>query len=343
MTDALPPMDADAARFVGSGLARPECVLAHSSGLLFAPDWTDPGGVSIIDADSGNVRRILATQPDAGVETPVRPNGIALEPSGAFLLTHMGAQRGAVYRLHPDGRCETVVDRTDRGLLPPANFTLRDSIGRLWITVSTTRTPRARDYRPDAASGFIALWADGAARVVADGLGYTNECLLSEDEKTLWVNETFARRLSAYDVVGDGLANKRTVATFGPGFFPDGLTPTADGALLITSIVSNRVARVDPDGSVETLLEDADPAHVDWVEAAFQAHEMGRPHLDQVKSRRLKNISNLALGGPTLRTAYLGCLLGDAIAALDLGVAGRPPPHWTYDLGPIAHLMEEAP
>ena len=63
---------------------------------------------------------------------------------------------------------------------------------------------------------------------------------------------------------------------------------------------------------------------------------MGRPHLDRAVSKRLKNISNLAFGGPDLRTAYLGCLLGDSIASFETPVAGARPVHWQADLGPLA-------
>jgi hypothetical protein len=65
--------------------------------------------------------------------------------------------------------------------------------------------------------------------------------------------------------------------------------------------VSNAVLRVLPDGRVETVLRDADPAHLDWVEAAFLAGGMGRPHLDRAAGRRLANVSNLAFGGPGRR------------------------------------------
>jgi len=48
-----------------------------------------------------------------------------------------------------------------------------DSVGRVWITVSTRLTPRSRDYRKEAATGFIAVAEPGArdARIVADELG----------------------------------------------------------------------------------------------------------------------------------------------------------------------------
>jgi hypothetical protein len=64
------------------------------------------------------------------------------------------------------------------------------------------------------------------------------------------------------------------------------------------------------------------------VEAAFQAGQMGRPHLDEVKSSRLRNISSIAFTGADRRTAVLGCLLGDSLATLRVPVAGVAPSHW---------------
>jgi sugar lactone lactonase YvrE len=326
-------------RTIGAGLVRPECVLAHSSGLLIAPDWTDPGGVALLAPD-GRIERILATRPGPGVDLPVRPNGIALEDGGTILFAHMADERGGVYRLHADGRCDVVTDRVDGAPMPPANFVAtRD--GRLWITVSTRLIHRSRDYRPDASTGFIAVHDAAGTRVAADGLGYTNECLFSRDGRTLWAVETFGRRILAFDVDGPGLSNRRTLATFGPGDFPDGIAELADGALIATSIVSNRLLRITPEGSVETVLEDSDPAHLAEVERAFTAGTMGRPHLAVAKSRILRNISNIAFGGPDLKTAHLGCLLGDTIAVFDSPLAGSPPPHWNADLGPLGQILKD--
>jgi hypothetical protein len=120
------------------------------------------------------------------------------------------------------------------------------------------------------------------------------------------------------------------VAVFGKGTFPDGLAFDAAGGVWVTSIVSNRVIRVGPDGAQQLVLEDADGAHVDWCEQAFAAGDMGRAHMDACGGRFLKNISSLAFGGADLRTAYLGCLKGDSIAVFRSPVAGHPPVHWRY-------------
>jgi hypothetical protein len=143
-------------------------------------------------------------------------------------------------------------------------------------------------------------------------------------------------------ISADGsLGPKDVIAEFGAGTFPDGLTFDVDGNVWITSIVSNRVIRVDPDRGQEIILEDADPEHVASTEAAYQAGELGRPHLDRVASRRLRNVSSLAFGGPDLRTAYLGCLLGDSIASFQSPVAGHPPIHWTYPIGDLERRLQQ--
>lgn len=329
------PIPVELLRPHGRGLNRPECVLAHESGYVFASDWTGAGGVSAV-APNGATTVVAAKN----ALRPMRPNGIALEPGGRFLMADLGAEFGGVWRLYPDGMVEPVVTEVAGRPLPPTNFVLRDSRGRLWITVSTCKIPRNLGYRGDVADGFIALMDERGARVVADGLGYTNECLLSPAEDYLYVNETFARRLSRFPVMADGqLGARETIASFSDGIFPDGLTIDADGALWLTSIISNRVLRIDRDRRTEVVIEDADPTHISWVEEAFASGQLGRPHLDRNAGKVLTNISSLAFGGPDQRTGYLGCLLGESIFSFASPVSGHPLPHWSLPLGGLASVL----
>ncbi|MCP5084159.1 MAG: hypothetical protein GY948_20935 [Alphaproteobacteria bacterium] len=313
----------DALSFVGEGLQRPECVLTLPDGSLHVADWR--GGVTIIQPD-GTQRSILAK----GDFTP-KPNGIALHPDGGWLLAHLGAVDGGVYHMAADGTIKPYLLEVDGTPLPPTNYVHVDASHRVWITVSTRIQPRGDDYRPTASTGFIVLVDAAGARTVADGLGYTNECLIHPETGHLYVNETFTRRSVRFDVAADGaLSNKQAITKYGAGTFPDGLTFDADGGFWITSIVSNRVIRVDRDGNQELMMQDCDFAFLDWVEEAFQACTMGRPHLDDNKGKVLRNISSLAFGGSDLRTAYLGCLLGDQIAKFDAPCAGLTPSHWSF-------------
>jgi sugar lactone lactonase YvrE len=257
---------------------------------------------------------------------PLRPNGIALRRNGNFLLADLGEELGGVFELTRDGAVRPLLTEVDGVDLPPCNFVLEDGKGRMWVTVSTRHRPRADAYRKDVADGFIVLVDETGARIVADELGYTNEAAVSPDGKFLFVNETFGRNLTRFRLASDGsLAGRETITTFGRGTFPDGLAFDAQGGIWITSLVSNRVIRVRPDGSPQLILEDADEAHVEWVEEAFLAGTMGRPHLDRCAGKVLKNISSLAFGGADRRTAVLGCLLGDSLACFDSPVAGLPP------------------
>ncbi len=310
---------------VAQGLVRPECVLATRVGHLYTADFR--GGVAHIHPD-GSIALYTGSKPDG---TELRPNGIALRRDGSFLIADLGAETGGVFNLHRDGRVETILDRLDGKALPPTNFVTEDRDDRIWVTVSTRLVPRALGYRKTCDDGFVLLIDRRGARIVADGLGFTNECAIDPQHRWLYVNETFGRRLSRFELRPDGLGRRETVTEFGAGTFPDGLAFDSEGALWVTSIVSNRVIRVMPEtGEQRIVLEDSDPEHLSWVEQAYQAGELGRPHLDTARSRQLRNISSLAFGGPDLRTAYLGCLLGDSIATFRTGIAGAPPVHWEW-------------
>ncbi len=312
-----------ALRFTGTDLHRPECVICAANGDVYAADWR--GGVMRIAPD-GTQQLALGRHPDGG---PLQPNGIALASDGTFLVAHLGTEAGGVYRLGPLGSVTPVLAEIDGKPLPPTNYVIEDAAGRLWITVSTWLSPRARGYRGDVADGFVVLVDRRGARIVADGLGYTNELALHPSGRWLWVNETFGRRLSRFAVRDDGtLGPRKTVTTFGAGFFPDGLAFDAEGHAWVVSIVSNRIVRVAPDGTQTPVLEDADTVHVDWVESAFLSGTMGRPHLDRAAGTVLRNISSIAFGGPSLRTVFLGCLLDHRLPTFDAPIAGHPPAHW---------------
>jgi sugar lactone lactonase YvrE len=312
--------------FIGSGLKRPECVLATRRGDLYAADWR--GGVSHIRPDGTQALFIGQT---ADIPEGLRPNGIALEADGSFLLANLGTDVGGVWRLTRDGQVSPVLVELDGHPLPPSNFCVRDDRGRLWLTVSTRLKPRALDYRKGAASGFIVLMDETGARIVADGIGFTNEALIDPTGQWLYVNETYARRLSRYPLRANGdCGPKEVIATFGRGQFPDGFAFDVEGNVYTTMIVANQLVKIARDGAVTVLLDGGDPTHVDTFESAWQSDSLDYPHMATCGVSPLKNISNIAFGGPDLQTAYLGCLLGDRIATLRMPVEGLKPVHWTY-------------
>ncbi len=319
------PLPLESLGFIGSSLVRPECVLATAAGDLFTADWR--GGVAHVRPD-GSQALYCGPGPDG---LALKPNGIALRRDGSFLLTHLGNDEGGVFQLQRDGRVTPWLLQVDGVDLPPTNFVVEDAAGRFWVTVSTRLKPRALGYRRSCNDGFIVRVDARGAAIVADGLGYTNEVAMHPSGRWLYVNETFARRLSRFALHDDGsLGVKEVFTEFGPGTFPDGLAFDEEGHAWVVSIVSNRLIRVAPDGQPTTWLEESDAEHLAWVEAAFEAGTMGRPHLDGAPSRSLRNISSIAFTGADRRSAVLGCLLGDRLATLRLPVAGVAPTHWNF-------------
>lgn len=313
---------------LGKSLVRPECVLATADGAVYVANFD--GGVSRLGPD-GSRRDFLG-----GGAPAVKTNGFALTPAGDFLCANL-LPPGGVWRVTRDGRQEPFLLEVEGQPLPPCNFVALDSRGRVWITLSTWHEPRSLAYRPDVADGSIVLVDHRGARIVADGLGYTNEVALDSSQNFLYVNETFARRTRRFRVTDEGaLTDSQIVAEYGPGTFPDGLAFDEEGGLWVVSIVSNRLIRIGPNGRQHMVIEDADPTWLAEVETAFQEGRMDRPHLDKVNSRHLKNISSIAFGGPERRTAYLGNLLDDRIYSFECPVAGLEPVHWRFALSASA-------
>lgn len=99
--------------------------------------------------------------------------------------------------------------------------------------------------------GVIAVVApDGSAREVADGIDFGNGMAVTADESTLIVAESFACRLTAFDLGPDGgLSNRRVWADLGDGH-PDGICLDAEGAVWYADVPNQRCVRVRQGGEV---------------------------------------------------------------------------------------------
>jgi len=78
--------------------------------------------------------------------------------------------------------------------------------------------------------GIVALVTpDGSVRQVADGIEFPNGMVVTPDNATLIISESFARRLTAFDITTDGSLSNRRVWAEGIG--PDGICLDADSAV----------------------------------------------------------------------------------------------------------------
>lgn len=309
--------------FVGAGLCRPECVLTTRSGDIFVSDRR--GGVSVLRPDGSSTLIEARGRPDGFL-----PNGIALLPNRDLLIANLSPP-GGVWRLKPDGESSLHLAEVDGTPLPPINFVGLDRQGRTWVTVSTRLLPRERAFRKNWADGFIVVEDERGARIVADGIGYTNEAIVDPTGRWLYVNETVARRTIRFPIrPGASLGKPEIVAEYPPATFPDGFTFDAEGGVWTVSVASNRVIRVAPDGTQHIVLEDADPETLRQVAEAFEEDRFGRDEMDAGRSRPLGNLASIAFGGNDLRTVYLGSLHGERLASFRSPIAGAEPIHWAF-------------
>ena len=102
---------------------------------------------------------------------------------------------------------------------------------------------------------------DGTTRPVAGDLDFPNGMVITPDGATLVVAESFAGRLTAFDIADDGSLGHRRVWAEGLG--PDGICPDADGA--IWAQTADTFAHSDepdaPGGAVVRVLDGGEITH----------------------------------------------------------------------------------
>lgn len=307
--------------FIGDALDRAECVLTTSSGEVFCSDH------HVVVSEVGKPKLTVE-----GVPKGFLPNGIALLKTREFLVANLDpGSGGGVWKVDGDRKLAPWLLAADGEDLRITNFVGLDHDGRIWVSVSTRHIPRELAFKlGGTADGFIVMVDHSGARIVADGLGFTNECRVDPEGGWLYVNETFARRLSRFRIRKGSLGAKEIVCEFSDGDFPDGLTFDSLGGAWVTCVVSNRIIRVAKDGEKVVALDASDRAIVEAAERRYADNQMGRADVDSGARSFLGNVSSLAFGGADLRRVYLGTLENKRMATYRCAVAGAIPPHWHF-------------
>jgi sugar lactone lactonase YvrE len=304
---------------IGSGLDRPECVLAARDGSLYTGDWTL--GIARIAPDGTTSPAVEADLVAQGF----RPNGIALTPDGDFLFANMG-RAGGVWRVDRQGDVRPFATERAGHPIPRTNFVLVDG-DRVWITISSLAR-RHEHFTAEEDSGQILLVRDGEVTLAADGLNWTNEVRISPDGLFLFVNETFACRTTRYAVGTDGLLSNPVQINYPGDTYPDGMAFDAEGALWVVCVISNRLIRVAPDLTWTILFEDVDRIELDRLASAHAEGRLTWGDIANSRGSRVSNLASVAFGGPDLKTLYLGGLGVEQVQVLRSPVAGVPLAHW---------------
>ena len=225
-------------------MAEPRTLL---TGLVIgeSPRWHD-GRLWVANWGTGEVVAVDEQgASDVVLHVPTRiPYSIDWLPDGTLLAVQ--GREGFLLRQGADGRLITYADLnplSDRGW----NELVVDGRGNAYVNGGGFDLMAGEPFSP----GMITLVTpDGAARQVADGIAFPNGMAITPDNGTLIIAESYAHRLTAFDIESDGgLANRRTWADLGEDY-PDGITVDTEGAVWYAVVPNRHCVRVREGGEV---------------------------------------------------------------------------------------------
>ena len=184
------------------------------------------------------------------VEVPNQPSGLGWMPDGTMLIVSMKDRKLLSFR---DNALE---ERADLSGLAGfhCNDMVVDSKGNAYIGNFGFNTYEGEEVK---STNLILVRPGEEPCVAADNILFPNGTVITEDEKTLVVGETYAAKLTAFDINEDAsLSNRRIWADLTQSIdngnvpVPDGMCLDAEGAIWVASPSTADVIRVKEGGEI---------------------------------------------------------------------------------------------
>ncbi len=187
-----------------TGLAFGESPRWHDDRLWFS-DW---GAQEVIAVDLEGKSEVIT-------RIQSFPFCIDFLPDGRLLV--VSARDQLLLRMEPDGSLVTHANLTSLSD-HPWNEIVVDGRGNAYLNNIGFDFPGG-----EFATGIIALVTpDGSTRQVADGVAFPNGMVVTPDNATLILAESYGKRLTAFDIAADGgLSNRRVWADLNAIWYGD--------------------------------------------------------------------------------------------------------------------------
>ncbi|MES9947269.1 MAG: gluconokinase, GntK/IdnK-type [Candidatus Thiodiazotropha sp.] len=221
-----------ATRLLLDGLMFPEATRWHDGWLWF----TDQHAQRIVRVSPEGESETIATLDDL-------PGGLGWLPDGRLLVVSMTKRQLLVLE---EGGLRLYADLSALASFH-CNDMLTDDKGRSYVGNFGYDLHGGADQSP---AELILVRGENDASVVAKELIFPNGCALTADASTLLVAETFASRISAFDVAADGSLSKRRIWADLGDAYPDGICLDREGLLWVAAPNQSLLLQVREGGEV---------------------------------------------------------------------------------------------
>jgi sugar lactone lactonase YvrE len=193
---------------------------------------------------SRRVMRVdLKGQAETVVEVAGRPSGLGWLPDGRLLIVSMMDRR----LLRFDDGALTEVANLNALASHDANDMVVDAQGRTYVGHYGFDLVKGE---PIAPAEIILVTSGGDAQIAGHDVVFPNGLVITPDGRTLIVAETFASRLSVFDIERDGTLTRRRIWARLARATPEGICLDADGAVWVASPRTGEVMRVREGGAI---------------------------------------------------------------------------------------------
>lgn len=177
------------------------------------------------------------------VRVSAKPSGLGFMPDGSLLIVSMEDEK--LMRLK-DGAMTVHADLSPFVTGHP-NDLVMDNQGRAYV--GNLGYDLLGGAEPKDAN-IVLVAPDGDTKIVADGLVFPNGAVITPDGNTFVVAETFADKLTAFNIDADGsLSGRRTYGEIA-GAGPDGICLDVDGGIWVSGFLAGKFYRMEDGGKI---------------------------------------------------------------------------------------------
>ena len=130
-----------------------------------------------------------------------------------------------------------------------------DPDGSSEVVLDVPAMPMGLGWLPDGRMLIVSCRDGKLLRREPDGVAFPNGVAVTPDNSTLIIAESYASRLTAFDIAADGSLSNRRVWAALDGGVPDGICLDAENAIWSADVPNKRCVRVREGGAVLRTVE----------------------------------------------------------------------------------------